>query len=64
MLSEDQMSDVLPDPEKTNMVNSLLPYCYTKKCPTVVQNTPARAQIQAKELIFTAFESLNQLLKL
>lgn len=54
MLSEDQMSDMLPDPEKTNMVNCLLPYCYTKKCPTVVQNTPAKAQIQAEELIFIA----------
>lgn len=64
MLSEDQMRDMLPDPEKTNMVNSLLPYCYTIKCPTVVQDTPAKAQIQAEELIFIAFEILNQLLKL
>lgn len=55
MLSEDQMRDMLPScyPEKTNTVNSLLPYCYTKKSPTVVQNSPARAQIQAEYLIYT-----------
>lgn len=55
MLSEDQMSNMLPDSEKQNMVNSLLPYCYTPKCPTVVLNTPAKAQIQVEELIFIAF---------
>lgn len=53
MLSEDQMSYMLPDPEKTNMVNSLLPCCHTKKMSNC--GTPAKAQIQAKELIFIAF---------